>query len=483
MVPTPPQTQVAEKHIPAWKKLGLRLKYAKEELSPAAVPIGTFSSDVNEKKRKLPLEIPIDTPFAMRPKKSKTETSDKDGTTNPVNSPQPRKSSSSPPITSRESKGRSVSFAPATKAHDGEGVKEYIKRWSASHPERAESWKAKEAGYFQIEPGVEVESEEGEEGSAVRTKKKKKKKKKSKSTTLRLNPAPAGKIPKVPASGPTGTQSTPSKALQYLEHHQSSPSTWKFSKSRQNSLFRSLFSLIEIPSFYDSALLAYLRGLSRTAAATVRVRNMALDIRKGDEERNKTEQGKQDEYAQAVEEMRAGLRMGNLEDLDKEEGPEEDEVKRKEWGRKLKTRRRAEVVLFAVGDQTDPPPTPVSTSASIAAIKPTKTYLNSTSPSPTFTTTTTPTNKPQTHPAAATTTTTTTKTTPFVKPKRKRKTRTLAFSSSSSSSSSSSESSSSSSEKSKREKIAAPKPALVRKKPVWDTSSSDDYDSSSSASE
>lgn len=477
MVPIPPQTQVAEKHIPAWKKLGLKLKYAREELSPAAVPIGTSSTDVNEKKRKLPLEIPIDTPIAKRPKKSKTKTSDKDGTTNPVNSPQPRKSSSSPPITSRESKRRSVSFAPATKAHDGEGVKEYLKRWSASHPERAESWKAKEAGYFQSEPGVEVESEEG---SAVETKKKKKKKKKkkSKSTTLRLNPSSAGKIPKVPASGPTGTQSTPSKALQYLEHHQSSPSTWKFSKSRQNSLFRSLFSLIEIPSFYDSALLAYLRGLSRTAAATVRVRNMALDIRKGDEEWNKTEQGKQDGYAQAVEEMRAGLRKGNLEDLDMEEGPEEDEVKRKEWGRKLKKRRRAEVILFAVGDQTDPPPTPVSTSASIAAIKATKTYLNSTSPSPPFTTTTTPTtptNKPQTHPAAATTTT------PFVKPKRKRKTRTLAFSSSSSSSSESSHSSSSS--ESKREKIAAPKPALVRKKPVWDTSSSDDYDSSSSASE
>lgn len=470
MVPIPPQTQVAEKHIPAWKKLGLKLKYAKEEPSPAAVPIGTSSTDGSGKKRKLPFEI---TPISKRPKKSKTRTSDKDGTTNPVNSPQPHKSSSSPPVTSRESKRRSVSFTPATKSDDGEGVKEYIKRWSASHPERAESWKAKEAGYFQGESGVEVESEEG---SAVETKKKKKKKKKkSKSTTLPLNSTSAGKIPKVPASGPTGTQSTPSKALQYLEHHQSSPSTWKFSKSRQNSLFRSLFSLIEIPSFYDSALLAYLRGLSRTAAATVRVRNMALDVRKGDEEWNKTEQGKQDGYTQAVEKMRAGLRKGNLEDLDMEEGPEEDEVKRKEWERKLKKRRRAEVILFAVGDRSDPPPPPISTSALIAAIKPTKTYLNSTFPSPSVTTT--PTNKPQTHPAAATTTT------PFVKPKRKRKTRTLAFSSSSSSSSSSESSSSSSSSESKGEKIAAPKPALVRKKPVWDTSSSDDHDSSSSASE
>lgn len=457
MVPIPPQTQAVEKHIPAWKKLGLKLKYANEEFSPAAIPIGTSSTNIDEKKRKLPLEIPIDTPIAKKPKKSRTKskTFDKDGTTNPASSPQPLESSCSSPITPKRI---SVSFTPATKTHDGEGVKEYIKRWSASHPERAESWKAREAGYFQSESGVEAGSDEG---SAVQSKKKKKKKK-SKSTTLPLNPASAGKTPKLATSEPIGTQPAPSKALQYLEHHQSSPSTWKFSKSRQNGLFRSLFSLIEIPSFYDSALLAYMKGLSRTAAATVRVRKMAWDVRKGDEEWNKTKEGQQDRYTQAVEKMRAGLRKGNLEDLDMEEGgPEEVEVKRKEWEEKLKKRRRAEVILFAVGDQADPPPPPAPTSASIATVKPTKTYLNSTN------------NKPQ-HPAAAATTTTMT---PLMKPKRKRKTRTLAFSSSSSSSSESSSSSSSSSE-SKREKKTTPNPAFVRKKPVWDTSSSDDDDSS-----
>lgn len=478
MVPIPPQTQAVERHIPAWKKLGLRLKYAKEELSPSpAIPNGTPSTITNEKKRKLPPEILTDTLIAKKPKKSKpkSKNSENDLTTNPASSPQPLKSFTFSPIELRESKRRSVSFTPATKAHDGEGVKEYIKRWSTSHPERAERLRVSEPGYFQSESGTEAEREEG---SATEPKKKKKKKKKSKSTTLPLKPASGIKTSKLPASGPTGTQSAPSKALQYLEHHQTSPLTWKFSKSRQNSLFRSLFSLIEIPSSYDSALLAYLRGLSRTAAATIRVRNMALDVRKGDEEWTKKEEGQQDGYARFVEKMRAGLRKGNLEDLDmKEEGLEDDEVKRKEWEEKLRKRKRAEVILFAVGDQADPtpPPTPVPISASIAATKPTKTYLNSKSPGPSTTTTTTTTtsnnNKPQPHPTAATTTS------PFVKPKRKRKTRTLAFSSSSSSSSSS-ESSSSESDREKK----ATKPTIIRKKLVWDTTSSDDDDSSSSAS-
>lgn len=479
MVPIPPQTQAVEKHIPAWKKLGLKLKYAKEDLSPSEIPNGFPSTVAYEKKRKLPPEIPVDTPTGKKPKKSKSKskTSEKDATTNPASSPQPLESYTSSPTEPRESKRRSVSFTPATKAHDGEGVKDYIKRWSESNPERAENLKAMEAEYFQSESGAETEREEG---SAVETKKKKKrkKKKKSKSTTVPLKPAPGIKTSKLPASGPTSTQSAPSKGLQYLEHHQTSPSTWKFSKSRQNSLFRSLFSLIEIPSSYDSALLAYLRGLSRTAAATSRVRNMALDVRKGDEEwtkKEKKEEGQQDRYARAVETMKAGLRKGTLEDLDlKAEGPEEDEVKRKEWEEKLEKRRRAEVILFAVGDQADPPPPPAPISASIAAIKPTKTYLSSTSLGPSTTTTTTN-KKPQPPPTAETMTTT-----PFVKPKRKRKTRTLAFSSSSSSSSS--ESSSSSSD---REKKKATNPAVVRKKLVWDTSSSDDDDddSSSSASE
>lgn len=463
MVPIPPQNQTVEKHIPAWKKLGLKLKYAKEELSPVAIPIGILSTAVNEKKRKLPLEIPADTPISKKPKKSKpkSKTSEKDTTTDSTSSPQPLESSYHSAVTPRESKQRSVSFTPATKAHDGEGLREYIKRWSASHPERAENWKAREAGYFQAESGVQAERE----GSAVETKRKKKKKKKSKSTTFPLTPAWRAKIPKEPGSGPTGTQPAPSKALQYLEHHQTYSSTWKFSKSRQNCLFRSLFSLLEIPSSYDSALLAYLRGLSRTAAATVRVRNLALEVRKGDEEWTKTEEGQQDGYARAVEKMRARLRKGNLEDLDMEEG-QEDEVKRRRWEEKLKKRRRAEVILFAVGDRTDPPPL-APTSVSIAAIKPTKTYLNGTS-TLLSTTTTTTTNKPRPHPAAVTTTA-------FGKPKRKRKVRTLA---SSDSSSPSSESSSSSESKSEREKKAT-KLAVVRKKPVWDTSSDNDDSSSS----
>lgn len=483
MVPIPPQTQAVEKHIPAWKKLGLKLKYAKEELSPSEIPNGSPSTVSNEKKRKLSPEIPIDTPTVKKPKKSKPKSkpSGKDATTNPSSSPQPLESYTSSPTEPRKSKQRSVSFTPATKAHDGEGVKDYIKRWSASNPERAENFKAMEAGYYQSESGAEVEREEG---SAVETKKKKKKKKKrkSKSTTVPLKPASGIKTPKLPASGPTSTQSGPSKGLQYLEHHQTSPSTWKFSKSRQNSLFRSLFSLIEIPSSYDSALLAYLRGLSRTAAATSRVRNMALDVRKGDEEWTKKEgkeERQQDRYARAVEKMKAGLRKGYLEDLDpKAGGPEEDEVKRKEWEERLGNRRRAEVILFAVGDQADPTPPPAPTSASIAAIKPTKTYLNSTSLGPSTTTTNNNnnSNRPQPPPTVETMTTT-----PFVKPKRKRKTRTLAFSSSSSSSSSESSSS-----ESDREKKKETNPAVVRKKLVWDTRSSDDDnddDSSSSASE
>lgn len=104
-------------HVPAWKRLGLKLKYAKDE-SPSSA-----STTPESKKRKShtedvapqPAAAPANTPT---PKKRKTKIEENGGTETPLRSLQKRKS---------------VTFTPETKKQDGDSAKEIIRQWEEQY--------------------------------------------------------------------------------------------------------------------------------------------------------------------------------------------------------------------------------------------------------------------------------------------------------------------------------------------------------------
>lgn len=353
-----------EKHVPAWKKLGLKLKYAKDEPEPEEN--GNQSTVQNEKKRKLVSDETTSSneisSKKLKAKSSKDFTSIENTpmTTSPhrefshlEQSSHLKQSSLSPTTpTGPRIKRKSVTFTPETKTEDGDSIKQLYNTWLASHravdpafdPSAANN---SEALKVVVPPSITLPSSP----SAVPEPPPKAKKKKSKSKSTLLN--------KQAESQPqqTTTQASPTLAAKddqirtYITTHHLSPSIWKFSKSRQKALLRSLFSFSAIPSSYDSALLSYLRGL-QGAAVKSRVRKMALQVRGEDEEwlkglepSEKDKATRRADYEGAVKRIRETLKR--KEEL-REEQLADEKCEARFW-----KRRRAEVVLWGIGEVED----------------------------------------------------------------------------------------------------------------------------------
>lgn len=344
------ETEAENKHVPAWKKLGLKLKFTKEE--PGSIN-DTQADSIKEKKRKHVSEetAPLGTPVAKKPKtkffKNSTSTEN-----NAVPSPSPPVSTQSKP-TSLSPPGlttrvrprivrKSVSFTPETKTEDGDSVKQLYNTWLSSHlavdPKFDPSAATVSPALRTITPRSIIPC------ATVGAEKKTSKRKKSKSTVLEKSKSSSSQ-PLSPATSAAKEDLT----LNYLVAHYRSPSTWKFSKNRQNAVLRSLFSLSSIPSSYDTALLSYLSGLQGEAAKS-RVRDMALQIRADDEEwlkglvPSETEQARRKaEYEAAVERVKDALR--------RREELKEEAIAEQEWAARFQKRIRAETVLWSIGQQ------------------------------------------------------------------------------------------------------------------------------------
>lgn len=377
------KSEATEKHVPAWKKLGLKLKYAKDE--PEAENNGSQPTFQNEKKRKHVFDetIPSTKPY---PKKLKANSlssftsieSTAITTTPPRDFSNLKKPSLSPPTSNAPTtptgpglKRKSVTFTPETKIEDGDSIKQLYNTWLASHravdpafdPSDTTNSPALKIAHppsitFRSSPSHPVLSEQ-------KPKAKKKKKSKSKSTLLNRKSGSQPSQTKKQAS-PTSTAKD-DQIRTYVTTHHLSPSAWKFSKSRQNALLRSVFSLSTLPLSYDLALLSYLRGL-QGAAAKSRVRKMALQTRAEDEEwleglepSEKDKARRRAEYNGAVERVR--------EMLKRKEELREEQLADEEWATKFRKRRRAEVVLWGVGEVEDITPHPLYMSKDIEKAK------------------------------------------------------------------------------------------------------------------
>lgn len=365
-----PISEPISKHIPAWKKLGLKLKFAKEE--PEEVNGGHKEATTNGKKRKSSSdsEFAVETAATEQPmkklKKSKSKLRDETATVTMTGDPSStlhgEETQSSPEATQRtpSSKRKSVSFAPEVKTEDGDGVKQVYKKWLEEETANDPSFDPSKAS-----PSLKVFTPPTVRSSSPPAD--------SLGPSSTSNSKPEAKKPKVKtkpkskpsATSPTSTTAPENPALTYLTTHHTTASTWKFSKPHQNHLLKHLFSLIHIPSTYDPALLSYLKGLKGTSARS-RIRTQALAIREEDdkwldtkpEESEKMDQEtfaeckarRKRDYDAAFARMKAELKAKEDE---REEREWELFGEKEEWEQRIRKRRRAEVVLWGVSEDED----------------------------------------------------------------------------------------------------------------------------------
>lgn len=348
---------VAIVHVPAWKKLGLKLKYAKDipiegyegfksenikasvakdgDAGQASESLGlklkkvngappddgrSTVSKPNKRKRELSknAEDPV-SPLSKKHKKSQAAAL-KAIIGGEIESPAAlRETPAASNISSAPSptKQKSVSFTPETKTKDGDSIKQLYNAWLAEQTDGFNPRISAEA----LRPVSSLLAGETKKPSKV---KKAKKRKASKSTLFpcsvvlqttehittadnkELSNSKKAKHREVlrstlsPPSAESGAAIQASKPayippyLQYLNEYHISRSTWKFNKAKQTTLLKHVFDPVTIPLTYDLALQTYLSGL-KGLAARARLRETALDILKLNQEHSNPDSKMDDE--------------------------------------------------------------------------------------------------------------------------------------------------------------------------------------------
>ena len=381
----------APKHVPAWRKLGLKLKNAKEEpQEPARLANGNSyeAGEINHKRKASGEPETLGRALApaghtKKNKKTKFTLLDSESLASATVSADLADSAPQPPATSSIRKPKSVTFAPETKAEDGDSIKQIYRKWLASQRKSDPDFNASRispALKFFIPASNKTRSEQqptvvtntAQVTNGDHSKVEKKKKKKSKPNAQTSHPPQP--------SQPTNNLSTEyiHPALRYLTTYHTSAQSWKFNKAHQNYLLKHLFHLANVPSSYDPALVSYLKGLA-SENTKARVRRDALEVKAEDEkwlistdsdpkadqkggidkedegfamgvERETLEQSlarRLRDYNAAVEKLKVIL---ETKEDDREAAEWHSGNGRKEWEERLMKRRRAEVVLWGVGE-------------------------------------------------------------------------------------------------------------------------------------
>jgi WKF domain len=308
--------------VPAWKKLGLRLKLTEEQ--PTQLDDNTATNRKRPRdedsqnlpeaagaKHNLRKRMRLDPPNTLPTKSNVTNVK--------VLSPSLR----------RDSNGirKTVSFTSDTKVEDGDSSKSLIADWAAQYDQ----------------PSFSANLPKGPE----RAKEKPSKAKVTKSNKSKSRP----------------TTKKPHAALEYLTQFCDSRDTWKFRKNREVWILKHLFSIDDIPPKYDISLSQYLRGLKPPSACS-RIRQEAKEIIRKDCEQylEYTVSSGSKDGERKVEEVPA-----DMEDPERRRAYYEDSVRR--YKRKLEQhldevaeeelnwvsperlakRRRAEILLWATG--------------------------------------------------------------------------------------------------------------------------------------
>jgi hypothetical protein len=346
------QNDVPGQHVPAWKRLGLKLKHALDANDSVTT---NYPQTVHGKKRKRSSDENALRPTDAFDGQKKNADVKVLGSPTNISNPDPSLSlSQSTSPADQESHSRlkrirkSVSFTPDTKKTDGDSIKQLYKTWLNFHLAKDSSFdpsignpalqviKPRELSFTNSSPSLSQPTQI----------KKAKKSKGSERSKEQKNPSnhEAKEFSSLPRHA----------TLDYLHTYHTSPSLWKFSKSRQTHLLRNLFSPGFIPPSYDTALKAYLSGLQGEGAKS-RLRTMARKIVvEGFQELG---YGVRERYMQEGYAREKKRHMDWLERevkvLEKDAKVDEEKeivIGKKELSEKYWIKRIADVVLWSVGD-------------------------------------------------------------------------------------------------------------------------------------
>ncbi|PLB52887.1 hypothetical protein P170DRAFT_434606 [Aspergillus steynii IBT 23096] len=323
------EESAASANIPAWKKLGLKLKYAKDpieeeiEANKGKGKSSTKGAAAETENAGATNESALKEEGKKQRKSKKRRHEDdeeEDVKKNKADSSEKKKS-----------KKKRVSFSADAKVHDGE---------ESDHDQAASDADADDEDSSKTDgPGEKNGIEEG-------GKKKKKEKKKNKSKD---------------GQSTTGDNGSPriheTPILSYLGLYYKHRDAWKFQKNRETHLFKHILSLEHVPTQYNAALLAYLQGL-KSEGAKQRLREIAEEVVKAeiegasaegnaDSTEETQEKPEQDmaNYNKAVDAFKAHLSEDKKDELDRVHSADELGG---ETLKKLEKRQRAELLLFAV---------------------------------------------------------------------------------------------------------------------------------------
>jgi hypothetical protein len=265
MAPAILPTEAMKPIIPAWKRLGLKLKSAQQQSVPYAAPVVVAPVVKEPKKEKRKREIKDqEAPLGKRVKVNKSAK---------VHEPTKDTTPNQSPITSGRKRRKSVTFTPETKTEDGDSIKQLYNGWVAKHPTQGPNFRdlRSRSAPKTSDPtqGAEqIDSAIGDVVQQVEAAKKPKKEKKAKSP----NSQKVDKLTK---------QLDP--ALSYLKLFHDSKDTWKFNKIHQINLLKNAFDIEKIPSEYIEIFYSYVAGLKGRARTQLRDAAVAIKVKAREE--------------------------------------------------------------------------------------------------------------------------------------------------------------------------------------------------------
>ncbi|KAK4552546.1 hypothetical protein LTR86_010190 [Recurvomyces mirabilis] len=305
---SPSVTSASQPRVPAWKRIGLKLKYAKETADIPAINPARTASSANDFAVQSTKNAAADNPqhdHEDAPRLAKKRKAFKNGSPEPLsdhgirtitsaqtvrrneptNGEQPlsvhqskRKTSPHKSNLQRaDSRRKSVTFTEDTKVDDGFSAQQLFKDWveddETVNQDLIDVWEASEAG--RANSRIDSEPVEAAQTVAEPTKQDSKKQKQElNSASVSTNSSSTDTVVQEEAQ----TIETP-EYVRYLEQYHTNRDHWKFNKNKQKDVLKNIFNVRRIPAKHNEALFAYIVGL-QGAAAQQRVLDQAEEVLK-----------------------------------------------------------------------------------------------------------------------------------------------------------------------------------------------------------
>ena len=312
-----PSSSSPQERIPAWKRLGLKLRNAEDTKGNISSTNGVMPSTLKRSSPDVHLtqrvERSLAEPLAKRRRVEslKTESTQSNGGL--------ARTSHILPKDQNNRLKKKVSFTAETKLEDG--GKELITAWEqddyAYYEQKAADNDAKEA--------------------------------------LRVASAAQNKLERsnIHSKGPSDSQRKSKDAFHYLNLYHRSRSSWKFNKNREVWILRHILSTDDIPTSFNIALASYVHGLGSSQARSRLLGQCQQALGEGQEKPTGDEPDSDSAHMEDPDRRKAyhddAVRRfkRSLEDHldDEQRKADEDDPEYQRW---LSRRRRAELLLWAV---------------------------------------------------------------------------------------------------------------------------------------